>query len=276
VSAPQLADSSKREELAHAFAAVRVRLGLVGLLLGLAALAWWLSIERMASMDSGPGTDLGTLGWFLGLWVVMMAAMMLPALSPTVALYSRMTQRRGPSRALVFAGAYLVIWAIAGLGAYALFEVGRGLFGQQLAWNAGGRWFVGFVLVVAALYELTPIKDVCLTKCRTPLGFLLGKWRDGHMGAFVMGSRHAGWCLGCCWALMAGLFALGVMSPIWMAFVAALVILEKTLPWKRPAVWGAAGLLIALAVFVVVAPDAVPGFVVPGGAHGMDAMQQMP
>ena len=134
----------------------------------------------------------------------------------------------------------------------------------------------GGVLAVAAIYELTPLKDVCLSKCRSPLGFLLGTWRDGNRGALVMGSRHAAWCLGCCWALMAGLFALGVMSLTWMALVAALIAFEKTVPWRRLATWATAGVLIALAVAVVAMPGNVPGLVVPGGAsHGMHSMSAM-
>ena len=168
-------------------------------------------------MDAGPGTDLGTLGWFLGVWVVMMAAMMFPSLAPTTGLYARMTRRRGWSRPLLFTGGYLAVWGAAGLVAYAVFRLGRASLGGDLGWGAGGRWVAGGVLAVAAIYELTPLKDVCLGKCRSPLGFLLGTWRDGKRGALEMGSRHAAWCLGCCWALMAGLFALGVMSLTWMA-----------------------------------------------------------
>jgi predicted metal-binding membrane protein len=266
-----------RRELGAALAAVRARLGLVALLVGLAGVAWWSTADRMAGMDAGPGTDLGALGWFLGIWVVMMAAMMFPSLAPTVALYARMTRRRTPSRPLLFASGYLLVWSAAGLGAYGLFELGRSLFGGDLAWAAGGRWFAGGVLVVAALYELTPLKDVCLAKCRTPLGFLLGSWRDGPLGAFEMGSRHAGWCLGCCWALMAALFALGVMSLTWMALMAALIALEKTVPWRRTVTWGTAAVLLVIAVAVLAAPHEVPGLVVPSGSHmstsGMDAMR---
>src|SRR5205807_1892741 len=164
---------------AAGFAAVRARLGLVLLLLALAAVAWWSAADRMAGMDAGPGTDLGALGWFLGVWVVMMAAMMVPSLTPTVALYTTMTRGRGPVRPLLFTTGYLLVWSAAGLGAYGLFRLGRNLFGSDLAWQAGGRWFAAGVLAVAALYELTPLKGVCLAKCRSPLGFLLGAWRDG-------------------------------------------------------------------------------------------------
>jgi predicted metal-binding membrane protein len=254
---------------------MRVRLGLVVLLLALAAVAWWSTADRMAGMDAGPGTDLGALGWFLGVWVVMMAAMMFPSLAPTVALYARMTRRRAPDRALLFTSGYLLVWGAAGLVAYGLFELGRSLFSGDLAWHGGGRWFAAGVLAVAALYELTPLKDVCLAKCRSPVGFLVGTWRDGRFGALEMGSRHAGWCLGCCWALMAALFALGVMSLIWMAFIAALIALEKIVPWRRAVMWGTTAVLLALAVAVLAAPDAVPGLVVPGSHSAMHAMNAM-
>ena len=264
-----------RSELAQAFSAARARLGLVAILLALAALAWWLTAVRMAGMDAGPGTDIGALGWFLGVWVVMMAAMMFPSLAPTVALYARMTRRRGLDHALLFTGGYLLVWGGAGLGAYGLFRIGRGVFGGDLAWHAGGRWFAAGVLALAALYEVTPLKDVCLAKCRSPIGFLLGSWRDGRLGALEMGSRHGGWCLGCCWALMAALFALGVMSLTWMAFVAALIALEKTVPWGRAVTWGTAAVLLALALTVVVAPHDVPGLVVPDSHSAMHAMNAM-
>ncbi len=266
---------SERRELAAALGAVRTRLGLVALLLALAGLAWWSTAGRMAGMDAGPGTALGALGWFLGIWVVMMAAMMFPSLSPTVALYTTMTRRHGLGRPLLFTAAYLFAWGAAGLVAYGVFELGETLFGSALAWDGAGRWFAGGVLALAAAYELTPLKDVCLSKCRSPVGFLLGSWRDGRVGALQMGSRHAGWCLGCCWALMAALFALGVMSLIWMAFVAALIALEKTLPWHRVVTWGTAAILLALAIAVVAVPHSVPGLVVPGSHGAISAMNSM-
>src|SRR5262245_46386863 len=129
--------------LSEAFAAVRVRLWLIALLFGIAALAWWATADRMAGMDDGPGTDLGTLGWFLGVWIVMMAAMMLPSVSPTVALYSRMTRERGAGRPLLFASGYLFVWGAAGAVAYGLFALADSLLGGDLAWDAAGQWVVG-------------------------------------------------------------------------------------------------------------------------------------
>jgi predicted metal-binding membrane protein len=269
--------AAERGELAAAFAAVRARVGLVVALLALAAVAWWWTAGRMAGMDAGPGTDLGALGWFLGVWVVMMAAMMFPSLAPTTALYARMTRRRGWGRPLLFTAGYLLVWGAAGFVAYGAFRLGENVFGGDLAWHTGGRWCAGGVLAIAAIYELTPLKDVCLGKCRSPLGFLLGTWRDGNRGALEMGSKHAAWCLGCCWALMAGLFALGVMSLTWMALIAAVIALEKTIPWRRAATWGTAGLLIVLAVAVIAIPHNVPGLVVPPGApHAMHSMMAKP
>lgn len=257
---------AERGELRQAFAAARARFGLVALLLALAALAWWSTAVRMVGMDAGPGTDLGALGWFVGVWVVMMAAMMLPSLAPTVALYARMTRRRGIDRALLFTSGYLLVWGAAGVVAYGIFELGKRGFGSQLAWHAGGRTFAAVVLALAALYELTPLKHACLGKCRSPLGYLLSRWRDGRLGPLAMGSGHAGWCLGCCWALMAALFALGIMSLEWMAFVAALIALEKTLPWRRIAIWGTAAILATLAIAVLAAPRSVPMLTIPAGA----------
>jgi predicted metal-binding membrane protein len=251
--------------LAPAFAAVRARLGLVALLFALAAAAWWSTVDRMRGMDEGPGTDLGTLGWFLGVWVVMMAAMMLPSVSPTVALYSHLTRKQAPLAPLVFASGYLLIWTTAGIVAFGISDLGGGLLGDELAWDRTGRWVAGATLVAAAIYELTPLKDVCLGKCRSPLGFVLSTWRGGLSGALQMGMRHGAWCIGCCWALMAALFALGVMSIAWMAFVAALIAAEKTLPWRRTVTYGTAAILLLLAVLVLAAPDVIPGLTIPGG-----------
>jgi predicted metal-binding membrane protein len=257
-----------------ALAAVRVRLGLVAVLFAVAAAGWWWTVRQMRGMDEGPWTGLGTLAWFLGIWVVMMAAMMFPSVAPTVALYSRMTRQRSPLSPLLFAGGYLLTWAGAGLVAFALAGTLGGLPGDLLAWDRVGRWIAGGTLVAAAVYELTPMKDVCLGKCRSPLGFLLGSWREGRRGALRMGAKNGAWCVGCCWALMASLFALGVMSIVWMAFVAGLIAVEKTLPWRRVATYGTAAVLLVLGLLLFFAPDAILALTVPG-AGSMDTMPPM-
>jgi predicted metal-binding membrane protein len=246
----------------------------VAALLVAAGLAWWSTVDRMAGMDAGPGTSLGALGWFTGVWAVMMAAMMLPSLAPTAAVYTALV-RREPSRILLFAAGYLLVWSAAGVLAYGLFELGKSLFEGALAWHSGGRWLAAGVLMLAASYQLTPFKRAFLTRCRSPLRFLQATWREDRLGAFVMGLRSGGWCLGCSWALMAALFALGVMSVTWMALIAGLVALEKVGPWGRAAKVATAGFLVVLAVAILTVPHEVPGFVVPGSTGSMHAMKAM-
>ena len=253
-----------RSGIAPAYAAARSRLGLVAVMLALAAVSWWWTAREMRNMDGGPWTELGTAAWFLGVWVVMMAAMMLPSVAPTVALYSKLKHTRGLGAPLAFTSGYLLVWSAVGLLVYALARIGGVLFGGVLGWGSGGRWVAGATLLVAAAYELTPLKDVCFGKCRTPLGFLIGSWRDGLRGAVRMGGRHGAWCVGCCWALMGSLFALGVMSLVWMALVAGLIAFEKLIPSRRVATYGTAALLLALGTLILVAPDVVPGLAIPG------------
>ena len=260
--------------LAPAFAAARTRLGLIVLLFGLAAVGWLWTSHEMQGMDGGPWTELGTLGWFVGVWVVMMAAMMFPSVAPTVALYSSMTKSRSPVAPLLFTSGYLVAWTSIGVLAFAVATVGDRMAGDLLAWDRGGRWVAGATVVVAAVYELTPLKDVCLGKCRSPLGFLLGSWRSGRTGALQMGVKHGAWCIGCCWALMASLFALGIMSIVWMAVVAGLIAFEKLIPSRRVATYGTAAILLMVGVLLLVAPDAIPALTVPGNGS-MPPMDEM-
>jgi len=248
------------------------RLVTVGALVILAIVAWAITGERMAGMDAGPGTDLGTLGFYLTSWVVMMAAMMFPSVAPLVAIYAGLQRGRrakampAPAGATSFLVAgYLVTWTAAGLAAFGLFAAGRAVLGDQLAWDAGGRWVAAGVLLAAAAYEFTPLKNACLTRCRGPLSFILESWRDGRLGALRMGIEHGAWCVGCCWALMAALFALGVMSIAWMVVVALLIAVEKLLPWRAAATAAVAAVLVVLALGVAVAPGRVPALTVPAG-----------
>jgi predicted metal-binding membrane protein len=242
--------------------ATRAERLLIALLLATAGLAWWWTANQMQGMDRGPWTDLGTLGWFLGIWIVMMAAMMLPSAIPTVTVYSRFAPDRTALAPLLFTAGYLAVWAAAGLLAFGLSQ----LAGDSLAWSHGGRWLAGGALLAAAAYQLTPLKEACLARCRNPLGLLLGSRRSGRFGGFRLGLASGGWCAGCCWALMISLFALGVMSIAWTAFVAGLVALEKILPWRRVATGATTALLVALGVLLLAAPELVPGLTLPGMA----------
>jgi predicted metal-binding membrane protein len=246
--------------LRPAYAAVRGQVVLVAVLVALAAVGWWWAIEQMRGMDEGPWTGLGTFGWFTTVWVVMMAAMMFPSVAPTVALYSRMSRRRWTP--VAFVAGYLATWTAAGVVAFVMGVIAGRVTPRPL-WDDAGRLLTGATLLLAAAYELTPLKRACLAKCRSPLGLLLGSWRDGWAGALRMGVRNGAWCVGCCWALMASLFALGVMSPVWMAVVAVLITVEKILPWRRTATYGVALTLLVLGVLVLAAPQTVPGLNVP-------------
>jgi predicted metal-binding membrane protein len=259
-----------------------LRVGLIFGLLLLAALAWALTDDRMAGMDAGPGTDPGALGFWVTAWVVMMAAMMFPSIAPMVVMQARIEEgrrRQGKESEVgtttLFVCGYLLTWTAAGLVGYAVIQVGQALSLDFLSWDRAGPYVAGGVIVAAAIYQLTPLKDVCLRKCRNPMMFLLTAWRPGRLGAFRMGLEHGGWCVGCCWGLMAALFALGVMSIGWMVFVAALIATEKLLPWRVLANRGIAVLLISLGIMVAFAPEDVPGLTLPDSAEAHGAMGEM-
>ena len=253
--------------------------GLALLLLALAAVAWLVVDRRMAGMDAGPWTDLGTIGFYVPSWVAMTAAMMFPALVPMVVIRSRIDRSMpdaagGSLRAALFVGGYLAAWTAYGLAAFAALALIRGVGGGALDWGAGGRAAAAATLIAAALYQATPAKWRCLARCRAPFTFLLGGWRPGGRGAIRMGLGHGAWCVGCCWALMAALFALGVMSLGWMLVVAALIAVERLLPWGARSVSMAIALvLLALGAGVAAAPGRVPGLTRPDGAMSCAAPQ---
>jgi predicted metal-binding membrane protein len=250
-------------------------------LLGAAAIAWVVTVDRMQGMDAGPGTDLGSFGWFAGIWAVMMAAMMLPSLVPMAGTYAR--QARGGSagatprsigRTTLFTAGYLLTWVLVGLVAWVVFEGIRSLDLSFLAWDDGGRYVAGGVIAGAALYELTPLKRNCLRHCRDR-DLLVADWRDGAAGALRMGLDQGAYCVGSSWALMAALFALGVMSITWMIVIAALIVLEKVLPWRERAEGVTVVVLLALAIGVAFFPGQLPGLTVPDSASAMKAMGSM-
>ena len=241
-----------RGSLAPAFGAVRSRAGLIVLLFALAALGWWWTIDEMRGMDGGLWTELGTLGWFVGVWVDDGGDDAVGGANRGAVLDD--DQASVPDRA---ARVHLGISRCVDERRRARFRRGnrgRRISGDVLSWDRAGRWVAGGTLLVAAAYELTPLKDVCLGKCRSPLGFLLGSWRAGRLGALQMGAKHGAWCVGCCWALMASLFALGVMSVVWMAVVAGIIAFEKLIPYRRVATYATATLLLVLGIVLLVAP----------------------
>jgi predicted metal-binding membrane protein len=259
-----------------------IQLGLIFALLLLAVISWAVTGDRMSGMDAGPGTDPGSLGFWITAWVVMMAAMMFPSITPMVLMQVRLEEGRrrqgketGVGTTAVFVGGYLLTWAAAGLLGYAIIRAGEELSLGFLAWDEAGPYVAGGVIVAAAIYQLTPLKDRCLTKCRSPFMFLLEHWRPGRTGALRMGVEHGAYCVGCCWALMAALFALGVMSIGWMVFIAALIAIEKLLPWKVLANRGIAIVLLVLGIAVAFSAEDVPGLVLPDSPEAARAMDSM-
>jgi predicted metal-binding membrane protein len=174
-----------------------------------------------------------------------------------------------------FVGGYLVAWTGAGVLFYAVFELVRSADIGFLAWDEGGRYVAGGVILAAAAYQLTPLKDACLRRCRSPLMFILHSWKPGSLGAIRMGVEHGLWCVGCCWALMAALLALGVMSIGWMALIAAFIAIEKLLPWRVAASGIVTAGLAVLAIGVLASPEDVPGLTLPGSPEAHEAMEAM-
>jgi predicted metal-binding membrane protein len=163
---------------------------------------------------------------------------------------------------------------LVGLVAWLVFEAVRSLDISFLDWDSGGRYVAGGVIAGAALYEFTPLKRTCLRHCRDR-ALLVADWREGPAGAIRMGVDQGAYCVGSSWALMAALFALGVMSITWMVVIAALIVLEKTLPWREAAEGVTVVVLLALAIGVAFFPGQLPGLTVPASPAAMRAMDSM-
>ena len=245
----------------------RATLTTAGLLLGLAALAWWSTARSAAGMDdmvlgladvptAMPFDMTGPL--FLAMWVTMMVAMMFPTVAPVVLLHRLVMRRRGvgPAPTVAFVGGYLLVWALAGLVPLAVLvafaEVGEtGSWVERLA---------GGVLVVAGAYQFTRWKARCQSACRSPLTFLATHdFGTGLRGTARVGASHGLYCLGCCWALMAVLFAVGLMNLAWMAAIAVVFLAEKHWQHAPLLAWGVGAGLVLLGAAVVLDPGLLPG-----------------
>jgi predicted metal-binding membrane protein len=223
-----------------------------------AVAAWAVTVDRMRGMDAGPGTDLGGLGWYLGIWVTMTAAMMLPSAAPTARHVARLA-RRVPT--LLFTAGYLAIWTGYGLVAYGVFRLVASFDIDWLAWDRGGPYAAGGAILAAGLYELTPLKRLSLRRCRSA----------PHGGNAVRsGLAHGLDCVGCSGALMTVLFVLGAMSLFWMAVVAVAIFAEKVLPRGPRLAPIFAVALVALGIWVAVSSASVPGLTEPGGSPSME------
>ena len=262
----------------------RPRRAILITLLVLAAVGWALVVWRagddgsMATRaDDGMGLDF-TMGMaaplFFGMWVAMMVAMMFPSAAPMITLFDRVQRgRRAGGHSYVptayFVGAYLAVWIAFGGVAFAI-AVGVDHLASQSTWVMDEWARVGGALLVAAgLYQLTPLKEICLRKCRTPISFLMTSWRDGKRGAIEMGLQHGGYCLGCCWLLFVILLPLGVMNVAAMVVIALLVFGEKCLPSGNRLARAAAYVLVVYGLVVIAVPSALPTTVSTAGMGGM-------
>jgi predicted metal-binding membrane protein len=207
-------------------------------LVAVAAICWLFLVESEATMGTTlmrrmmtPGEPGPYLVAAASMWIVMMIAMMIPAVLPMVAVYRQVDRSPSPGTdAFVFASGYLAGWT-----AYAVVAAGvqwwlhaRGLLhGMMLV---GAAPLAATLLIAAGVYQLTPLKNACLARCRSPLGFVLAHWRDGRLGAFVMGLHHGLFCVGCCWMLMALMFVGGAMSVATMGVLCVFILAERLLP----------------------------------------------
>lgn len=256
----------------------RAALTVGAVLLLLTAIAWVLTIYQTAQMGamsgmgstmtpaidaSSPLTDLAgalTLAVFLPMWTTMMAAMMLPSITPMVLLFDRVSRSKMGNISPVlkmlptalFVAGYLLVWTAFGLVAFAVGTV-LGTLGSHLPALAAYRSIViGVLLASAGLYQLTPLKRACLKHCRSPLDFLAHHWHTGRVAAVKLGVHHGLYCLGCCWGLMVVLFAVGLMSLPWMGLVALVILVEKVLPGEKWLNWGIATLLLLAGALAVI------------------------
>lgn len=236
IAAP-VADDTPRS--AYGVLERRATLVTVAALLALAALSWWSTLDNvrdMSSMVQGfahVGTAMPfdmSVAVFMTMWLTMMVAMMFPTIAPIVLLHRMVVRRRGEGvvPSVAFGSGYLVIWSIVGLVPLAIL-IGFRHVADGSSWvpRAGG-----IVLVLAGAYQFTRWKDACLRACRTPLSFLMTHdFGSGSSGAFRVGLSHGLYCIGCCWALMAVLFVVGLMNLAWMAATAVVFLAEKN--WRH-------------------------------------------
>jgi len=238
-------------------------------LLSLAAAGWWSAARMASDMTSSGSTAMGGmdaaaqmgedalgLGAFVVAWAAMMAAMMFPAIAPVVTLYGRAAAAGRVAPLPFFVTGYLLIWTSVGLPAYVAWRLLMDPISDARPW--AGR-LAGLVLVVAAVWQVTPLKSLCLRHCRSPMSFFLrfGTGIARPAGALRMGATHGLFCLGCCWALMAVLVAMGTMDLRWMAALALLILVEKNAP-AGERVASLAAVAFALAgVLLLVRPESL-------------------
>jgi predicted metal-binding membrane protein len=234
----------------------------IGALLLLAALAWTilLSPPEMTMAPAANRWSVRDASAFVGMWGVMMAAMMLPSAMPMMMLYRTVSAklRQTGERAihtLFFAATYLGVWLLAGVPVYAASRGIEELSGRSTRFATFAAYAVGIVLIAAGGYQLSAFKHACLRKCKSPLQFLTEYWRNGYGATFRLAIEHSLYCLGCCAALMVILVAAGAMNLIWVLIITIVVFAEKVLPYGEWTARVAGFALILLGLGVIWSPD---------------------
>ena len=236
-------------------------------LIALTVASWWYLVRAGADMNDhhamSPTMGAGVV-LFLAVWVVMIAAMMFPAVAPMVLMFARIAATRrtaGKSFAptWLFVLGYVALWTGLGFAGFVLASGGERL-AAEVSWVDDNVGRIGGVLiVVAGVYQLSKLKDRCLTVCRSPMAFVMTHWREGRIGAFRMGLHHGWDCAGCCWALMALMFPLGMMNVAALAAVTAVIYAEKVLPSGQQLGRAVGVALLVLGLAVIAKPDLLPG-----------------
>ncbi len=245
---------------------------ILALLLALAAVAWaLLAWQNMgADMDMASPTMGMRAPMFLAIWIVMMVAMMFPTAAPMILMFHKVQAGKrlrgeGFVATWVFVAAYMLIWTLSGAAAYAGALAAEEIAARASLSPAGAARIGGAIIIAAGLYQLTPLKDLCLSKCRTPIGFIMTSWRDGVAGALRMGLLHGAYCLGCCWLLFLILFPLGLMNLAAMTAITLVVFAEKSMRKGRPIARVTAAALVTYGAVVLAAPQVLPTFMTSGG-----------
>lgn len=257
---------------------------ILGLLLALAAAAWAVLVWQSGGTNTDMVMNSITMGLraplFLTIWVVMMVAMMFPTAAPMILTFHKVQAGKSQRGEVfvstwVFVAAYILVWTLAGVAAYACALAAEALAVRAALSPVTAARIGGAVLIAAGFYQLTPLKDLCLSKCRTPVTFIMTSWRDGAAGALRMGLLHGAYCLGCCWLLFVILFPLGIMNIAAMAIITLVIFAEKTLPWGRLAPYAAAVALVLYGALVLTTPELLPTFQKDDGT-AMPAEMNMP
>ncbi len=227
------------------------------LLLVLGAGAWVGVVAVSRGMGAMPGTMGLTFAAFVVVWALMMTAMMLPTIAPFAALYTRTLTDHRARRITELACGYLAVWALAAMPAFSLAWVGDQLVGSR---PTAAKILAAGIFATCGIYQLTPVKDRCLARCRSPLGFILkyGSYR-GRLRDLRVGMSHGAFCLACCWALMAVLIAVGLMNLLAMVVLAAVVLTEKTWTWGARLSRAVGVLALVLAVALIFRPSLAAG-----------------